>query len=222
MLASLAHPSRWFSVDPRAVLLLVMLAVTGACLGSDDPLTLGPEATLRNPSSACDADTITWVVVPGAADLGRWLTSRLTPPGTPFAVDSVSYQLKDDPGIGCDPTPLHRVRLFRGRGLAPPAVPEVAFEQEVQLALDPARIRTVEIAVEPAVILHDDEELFVAIEIAGTDMNWTCVKQCAKGQASDDHDYISTGDPPYSWATLFQDTMDHMTLDVRAHGNMLR
>lgn len=186
-----------------------------------DALEPGAEVTLRNPTAACDADPYTWYVFPYPSDVGHWATSRLTPTGA-FSVDAVSYQLRDQNAIGCDAAVGHHVRVFTGRDISPPGSPEVLFEQTIQLPPGDGPIRTVDLVIDPPIVVDAGRQLFVAIEMQGVAPSRTCIKYCKMGGVSDDHDYLSNeAVAPFTWSSLRGTSADSMTLDVRAHGHAL-
>ncbi len=177
--------------------------------GTPPTLTIAP---------CTDANTY---VSPDAGNEGQLAAGRLTPPTYPFQVTSIEYELvmNDPASAPCDATLAHRVEIYVDTNVTPSNTPVIAatFDVAAMPGIPVNTHRLVTRTLATPITLTAGQNLFVAVELAGTGPDHLCIPLCA-GTGADDRNYWSNATmPPYNWATLASfNNMDN--LRVGANG----
>jgi len=147
------------------------------------------------------------VVIPNPGNEGQLAAARLTPPAYPFQVTGIEYEIAmGDTANGdpCDATLPHRVEIYVDKNVVPSNTPTIAAQLDnpgtPNVPANTALIVKTDLTT--PITLSTGDNLFVAVELAGTAEKHLCVLLCA-GTGADDRNYWSNATmPPYNWATL--------------------
>jgi hypothetical protein len=183
----------------------------------------GEAMLLQNTPAECKVPESISPILPDEA--GHLAATTLTPSAYPFEVTAVAYDVLGTAAAGaCNSTLAHRVDVFVIAGSEPPADPDDAVSVvSLDVAADPAATdsRTVEVALDEAIVLEDGQSLVVAVQMVGDAELATslCLQGCRDTGGVAGLDWWSNAAlPPYAWADMVGDFGFISNFMTRAHG----
>ena len=166
-----------------------------------------PSEKILGPYESYAACTDFRMTHPFAGEEKDWAALRLSPPdkSRPFTVTELQYWMVSDaiPGGGvCHAALAHRVKLVTAKSAAPPATPTSAREIAVPATTATSR-REISLRLEEPFVVPAGEDLVIAIQMAGTWPDVSCLVACGAKSVDSDRNYWGTGDaPPHTWKTM--------------------
>ncbi len=172
---------------------------------------------LRNADADCDPLTFTGVEA-GQGEDGHLAASRLTPPGAPFTVESVSWTLRN--AADCNASAAYRVDVWVESSATPSATP-VVIESIAFPASAPVRSwETMTARLTTPITLNAGESLMVGVEMlyAGAG-DHSCIQMCNDATVPDTSFWSNSDTTPYAWVPLTDFGLDG-NLTISASGTL--
>lgn len=154
---------------------------------------------------------------PLAGEEAHWVAVRLEPPHYPFQVEEIEYGIVDyydiDTGVTCLAGLQHKVQIYKASTIAPPASPTVLAEVSVPATSWSDTYRTVRLTLESPLTITASDDIFVAVQFAGTYPQVQCVRTCGDLLQPEHNYWSNASNPPYSWQPL-------STWDIEGHAQI--
>lgn len=172
---------------------------------------------LRNADADCDPLSFTGVEA-GPGEDGHLAASRLTPPGTPFTVDRVSWTLRN--ASDCNASAAYRVDVWVESSATPSATPVVLESIAYPASVPVLSWETMTAPLAAPITLNAGESLMVAVEMlyAGAG-DHSCIQMCNDPTVADTSFWSNADTTPYAWARLSDFGLDG-NLTISASGTL--
>jgi hypothetical protein len=163
---------------------------------ADGDADVGP-VVLSNIDHACleGAD-----VFPLPENAGHRAAARLTPPSTPFTVQSIRWAL--DGGAECSNGLAHTTEVWVESETAPSSSPTIAAFVETEASTSQDGPRRFELVLDEPLVLEAGDNLYISVEMAVVDTLHSCFLSCADAFEEDRNYWSNATDAPYAWTTL--------------------
>ncbi|MCB9709226.1 MAG: hypothetical protein H6714_10600 [Myxococcales bacterium] len=143
---------------------------------------------------------------PVAGEEQHWTAVRLEPPYYPFTVEEVEYRLADyfdtDSGVRCQADFAHKVQIYKANSISPPASPSVLSETSVPAVSWTDTYRTVRFTLATPITITASDDIFVAMQFAGTYPEVTCISLCGSTLEPAYNFWSNAAAAPYTWQPL--------------------
>lgn len=158
-------------------------------------------------------------LLPNPGEEQHWTAVRLEPPYYPFTIEEVEYRLVDyydiDTGVRCQADFAHKVQIYKADALSPPASPTVLSETIVPAVAWTDTYRTVRFALAAPVTIAASDDIFVAMQFAGTYPEVMCINTCGSALEPAHNFWSNAAAPPFSWQPLSTwNIVGHVSLSV--------